>query len=50
MTTLEDYNKTADIRRKYLPNDAFPAATGVVVERLIHPKALIEIDAVAVLD
>jgi enamine deaminase RidA (YjgF/YER057c/UK114 family) len=50
MTTLEDYNKTADIRRKYLPNDAFSAATGVVVKRLIRGAALIEIDAIAVLD
>ena len=50
MTTLEGYPGTADVRRKYLPSDAWPAATGVVVKRLIREEALIEIDAVAVLD
>ena len=50
MTTMENYKETAEIRRKYLPSDAWPAATGVVVKRLIHSAALIEIDAVAVLD
>ncbi len=50
MTTLDGYAGTADVRRKYLPSDAWPAATGVVVKRLIREEALIEIDAVAVLD
>ncbi|MFC1990946.1 RidA family protein [Chloroflexota bacterium] len=50
MTTLEGYKGTADVRRKYLPSDALPGATGVVVKRLIREEALIEIDAVAVLD
>jgi aminoacrylate peracid reductase len=44
----EDYRKTADVRRQYLTHP-FPAATGIPVERLIHPKALIEIRAVAYL-
>ena len=50
MTTLENYKETAEVRRKYLPNDVWPAATGVVVKGLIRAEALIEIDAVAVLD
>ena len=50
MTTLDGYKETAEVRRKYLHNDAWPAATGVVVKRLIRGEALIEIDAIAVLD
>ena len=50
MTTLENYKETSEVRRKYLPNDVWPAATGVVVKGLIRAEALIEIDAVAVLD
>ena len=50
MTTLENYKETSEVRRKYLPNDVWPAATGVVVKGLIRAEALIEIDAIAVLD
>ena len=49
VTTLEGYRGTAEVRRKYF-RGGFPAATGVVVKSLVNPDALIEIDAVAVLD
>jgi 2-iminobutanoate/2-iminopropanoate deaminase len=49
ITTTEGYKATADIRRRYF-GDTFPAATGVIVKSLLHKTALIEIDAVAVLD
>lgn len=48
VTSWKDYKKTAEIRRRFFGND-FPAATGVLVQGLIH-GALIEIDAVAVLE
>ncbi len=47
--STEKYRGTADVRRKYF-KDRFPAATGVVVKSLLRPDALIEIDAIAVLD
>jgi aminoacrylate peracid reductase len=49
VTALERYNETAAVRRKYFKN-GFPAATGVVVKALVSPEALIEIDAIAILD
>ena len=49
VTTLERYRDTAAVRRKYFRN-GFPAATGVVVKALVNPEALIEIDAIAILD
>ena len=49
VTTLERYNETAAVRRKYFKN-GFPAATGVVVKALVSPEALIEIDAIAILE
>jgi reactive intermediate/imine deaminase len=49
VTTLERYRETAAVRRKYFKN-GFPAATGVVVKALVNPEALIEIDAIAILD
>jgi enamine deaminase RidA (YjgF/YER057c/UK114 family) len=49
VTTLERYNETAAVRRKYFKN-GFPAATGVVVKALVSPEALIEIDVIAILD
>ena len=49
VTTLERYRETAAVRRKYFTN-AFPAATGVVVKALVHAEALIEIDAVAIIE
>jgi enamine deaminase RidA (YjgF/YER057c/UK114 family) len=48
VTTLERYDETAAVRRKYFRN-GFPAATGVVVKALVSPEALIEIDAIAII-
>jgi aminoacrylate peracid reductase len=47
--TTDGYKGTADVRREYFKN-GFPAATGIVVKELLRPDALIEIDAIAVLD
>jgi enamine deaminase RidA (YjgF/YER057c/UK114 family) len=49
ITTMDNYKETAKIRREFFKN-GFPAATGFVVKRLLREGALIEIDAVAVLD
>lgn len=49
MTTLENYKQTADVRRKYFRN-GFPAATGIVVKQLVNRYALIEIDAIAIIE
>jgi enamine deaminase RidA (YjgF/YER057c/UK114 family) len=49
IVTTERYRETADVRRAYFRN-GFPAATGIVVKGLLRPEALIEIDAIAVLD
>lgn len=49
ITTKENYRGTADVRREFF-NKEFPAATGVIVAGLLRPDALIEIDAVAVID
>ncbi len=49
VTTLERYRETDAVRRKYFKN-GFPAATGIVVKALVNPDALIEIDAIAILD
>ena len=49
ITTTEGYRVTADVRREYMKN-GFSAATGVIVAGLLRDGALIEIDAVAVLD
>ena len=46
---LPDYAVTAKIRREYFKGN-FSAATGIVVNRLLRPDWLIEIDAIAVLD
>ena len=49
ITTKEGYKGTAEVRREYFKN-GFPAATGIVIKELLRPDALIEIDAIAVLD
>ena len=49
ITTMDNSKETAKIRREYFQN-GFPAATGVVVKKLLRKEALIEIDAIAVLD
>ena len=49
ITTTENYRATAEVRRQYF-GESFPASTGIIVEGLLSKGALIEIDAVAVLD
>ena len=49
ITTTEGYKETANIRREFF-GDSFPASTGIIVAGLLNPKALIEIDAVAIVD
>jgi len=49
ITTTENYKGTAEVRRQYFKN-GFPAATGVIVKSLLREDALIEIDAIAVVD
>ena len=46
---LPHYVETAKVRREYFKGN-YPAATGVVVNRLLRDDWLIEIDAIAVLD
>ncbi len=48
ITTIENYRKTAEVRRTVF-RGRFPAATGVVVAGLLREGALIEISAIAVL-
>ena len=47
--SLEDYQKTAAVRREVFRGPPWPAATGVVVSGLVRADALIEIKATAVL-
>ena len=47
--TMEDYKRTADVRREFFKGPPYPAATGVLVAGLIRKDALIEIKATAVL-
>src|SRR3989304_617623 len=49
ITTMEDYRDTAEVRRQFFTN-GFSAATGVVVKRLVRTAALIEVEAIAVVD
>ena len=49
ITTTENYRDTAEVRRQIF-GGSFPASTGIVVKELLHKQALIEIDAVAILD
>jgi len=46
--TLENYEKTAEVRRRVFGGPPYPAATGVQCAGLIRPGALIEIKAIAV--
>ncbi len=48
--TLDDYRRTADVRREFFKGPPYPAATGVLVAGLIRKDALIEIKATAILD
>jgi enamine deaminase RidA (YjgF/YER057c/UK114 family) len=47
--SLEDYQKTAEVRRELFKGPPWPAATGVVVSGLVRKDALIEIKGIAVL-
>lgn len=47
--SLDDYNKTAQVRRDLLKGPPWPAATGVVVSGLVRKDALIEIKGLAAL-
>jgi enamine deaminase RidA (YjgF/YER057c/UK114 family) len=47
--TKEGYKGTAEVRREYFGND-FPASTGIVVKELLSQDALVEVDAIAILD
>ena len=43
---LTDYKKTAEVRRDcFAP--VFPAATGIIMPRVAHPRALIQLDIIA---
>ena len=44
---LDGYASTAEARHQF-PTDRLPASTGVGINRLLHPDALIEVEAVAV--
>lgn len=46
---LPSYAATARIRREYF-GDNYPAATGIVVNRLLREDWLIEIEAIAIFD
>ena len=46
---LEDYQKTAAVRREVFNGPPWPAATGIVVSGLVRADALIEIKGIAVL-
>ena len=46
---LADYRGTAAVRQEYF-DGSWPVATGIMVEKLLRPDALIEVDAIAVLD
>jgi enamine deaminase RidA (YjgF/YER057c/UK114 family) len=47
--SLEDYQKTASLRRELFKGPPWPAATGVVVSGLVRKDALIEIKGIAAL-
>jgi aminoacrylate peracid reductase len=47
--SLDDYAKTAEVRRELFKGPPWPAATGVVVSGLVRNDALIEIKATAAL-
>ena len=47
-TTVDNYRKTADVRREFF-RPPYPAATGVQVKGLLREGALIESKALAVL-
>jgi enamine deaminase RidA (YjgF/YER057c/UK114 family) len=48
--SLDDYKKTAQLRRELFKGPPWPSATGVVVSGLVRKDALIEIKGIAVLE
>ena len=48
--SLDDYKKTAQVRRELLKGPPWSAATGIVVSGLIRKDALIEIKGIAALE
>ncbi len=48
ITTTENYDKTAEVRREFF-GGTYPASTGVVVNRLLRRDALIEIETIVAL-
>lgn len=48
VTAIENYRRTADVRREVFGGPPYPAATGVIVTGLLREGALIEISAIAV--
>ena len=46
ITTLNHYQETAELRRRFFPEPA-PAATGVVVTGLVIKEAMFELEAIA---
>lgn len=44
--TLRDYKRTAAIRREFL-GPVYPAAAGILLSRLQHPRALVSLDVIA---
>ena len=47
MLSLDDYKRTAQLRRELFKGPPWPAATGVVVSGLVRKDALIEIKGIA---
>lgn len=43
---MDDYKQTARVRKERL-GPVFPAATGLVMPRLMHPEAMIQLDLIA---
>ena len=48
--SLDEYKKTAQLRREFFKGPPWPAATGVVVSGLVRKDALIEIRGIAALE
>lgn len=49
VTDLTEFQVIHEVRHEYFPKDHLPASTLMEVQGLVHPDALIEIEAVAVL-
>jgi aminoacrylate peracid reductase len=49
ITSKQGYNGTAAVRREFF-GSSFPASTGIVVKELLSRDALVEMDAIAIID